>query len=356
MITLRKSPGDMKNKINYNNTPIDWSVVHKVISDAKSIMLTTHENPDGDGLGAECGLYYHLEEQKKNVRIINYSPLPMEYGFLNQDKIFECYDKNLHDDWIKNIDLVIIFDVGDYLRIRTLVDIIENYDKETMNIDHHPHPNDNSFTYNLVDLSAAATGCMVYDYLKFAREDSILKKSLLGIYTAAMTDTGCFKYSNTDKKCHEIAIESLSLGIENHKIYQNIYENSTKSRIKLMGNFLSNLNYELRGQLAWFTISEEMLNLANATKADIDGFTDMVRTINGVEVALMIFQQDSTSCRINFRSKGKYSVNDIAKNFGGGGHAFAAGAILNGSLMSVSGKVVNTTIKSIEKKMANNSI
>jgi len=337
--------------MNFNNTPIDWDAVHNVIKNATSIMLTTHENPDGDGLGAESGLYYHLKEQNKDVRIINYSPLPREYKYLNSDNIFECYDNESHDDWIKDIDLVIVFDVGDFLRIRTLVNTIEKYDIETMNIDHHPHPDDNVFTYNLVNLSAAATGCMVYDYLKVVRDKPISKNSLLGIYTAMMTDTGCFRYSNTDNKCHEIAIECLNIGIETHKIYQHIYENSTRSRIKLMGEFLSNLKYELDGTFAWFIISNEMMKVANATRSDVDGFTDMVRTISGVEVSLMIFQQNDSSCRINFRSKGRYSVNDIAKEMGGGGHAFAAGAVVNGSLKDVSSEVVKATSISIEKKM-----
>jgi len=337
--------------MNFNNTPIDWDAVHNVINNATSIMLTTHENPDGDGLGAESGLYYHLKEQNKDVRIINYSPLPREYKYLNPDNIFECYDNESHDDWIKDIDLVIVFDVGDFLRIRTLVNTIEKYDIETMNIDHHPHPDDNVFTYNLVNLSAAATGCMVYDYLKVVRDKPISKNSLLGIYTAMMTDTGCFRYSNTDNKCHEIAIECLNIGIETHKIYQHIYENSTRSRIKLMGEFLSNLKYELDGTFAWFIISNEMMKVANATRSDVDGFTDMVRTISGVEVSLMIFQQNDSSCRINFRSKGRYSVNDIAKELGGGGHAFAAGAVVNGSLKDVSSDVVKATSISIEKKM-----
>ena len=337
--------------MNFNNTPIDWDAVHNVIKNATSIMLTTHENPDGDGLGAESGLYYHLKEQNKDVRIINYSPLPREYKYLNSDNIFECYDNESHDDWIKDIDLVIVFDVGDFLRIRTLVNTIEKYDIETMNIDHHPHPDDNVFTYNLVNLSAAATGCMVYDFLKVVRDKPIPKNSLLGIYTAMMTDTGCFRYSNTDNKCHEIAIECLNIGIETHKIYQHIYENSTRSRIKLMGEFLSNLKYELDGTFAWFIISNEMMKVANATRSDVDGFTDMVRTISGVEVSLMIFQQNDSSCRINFRSKGRYSVNDIAKELGGGGHAFAAGAVVNGSLKDVSSEVVKATSISIEKKM-----
>ena len=337
--------------MHYNNIPIDWNAVHGIIDQANTIMLTTHENPDGDGLGSESGLYYHLIENGKDVRIVNYSPLPLQYDYLNLDNIFECYDKSAHDPWLSKVDLVIIFDVGDYVRIRTLVDAIEKHELNTMNIDHHPHMNDDLFTHNLVDLSAAATGCMVYDYLKVARDEPILKNSLEGIYTAVMTDTGCFRYSNTDTKCHEIATQSLNAGIETHMIYQRIYENSTRSRIKLMGDFLSNLKYELDGSLAWFTITREMMDNANGQKSDVEGFSDMVRSISGVEVALMIFEQDTSSCRINFRSKGKYSVNDIAKTLGGGGHAFAAGALINGKLGDVIEKTVNTAKRSLKTQI-----
>ena len=172
--------------MDFNNTPINWSSVHKVISKSKRIMLTTHENPDGDGLGAECAIYYHLKEIGFDVRIINYSPIPNEYFFLNSDHIFEHYSSSSHDIWIKNVDLVIIFDVGDFKRIRTICDVISKFNLSTMNIDHHPHPENHSFNFNLVDLSAAATGCMVFDYLKFARKKPIEKKSLEGIYTCLL--------------------------------------------------------------------------------------------------------------------------------------------------------------------------
>ena len=108
------------------------------------------------------------------------------------------------------------------------------------------------------------------------------------------------------------------------------------------------------GKLAWFVISKDMLKNANANKSDVDGFTDMVRSISGVEVALMIFEQDEISCRINFRSKGNLIINDIANKMGGGGHAYAAGALVNGTLSEVTSKVVGLTTTSVERKMKGN--
>jgi phosphoesterase RecJ-like protein len=200
-------------------------------------------------------------------------------------------------------------------------------------------------------LKASATGSMVYRYLKKNRDKPIEKKSLDGLYTAVMTDTGCFKYSNTNVECHQIAIECLNSGVETHKIYQNIYENSTKPRMKLMGEFLSNINYELSGMFAWSLVTLEMLKKAKAKGNDVEGFSDMARSITGVEVAVMIFQQEETMCRINFRSKGKIIINDIARELGGGGHPLAAGAKIEGEIKEVSKMVVDTTIKALKNKI-----
>ena len=329
--------------MNFNSTPIDWHQVHNVIDAAQRIMLTTHENPDGDGLGSEVALFHHLREIGKDARIINYSSLPDEYSFLGGDDIFETFNKNKQLDWLKKVELVIIFDVGDFNRVRNIKDVIEQYKLKTMNLDHHPHPEDHPFTHNVVNIDAAATGCMVFDYLQIVRSEPLTKAICEGIYTAVMTDTGCFRYSNTDSKSYTIAMECLDKGVNTHEIYQLVYENSSKARMSLLGNILTTLNYELEGQLAWFIITQDMMRQASASSSDVDGFSDFVRTIKGVEVALMIYEQSHESCRINFRSKGKFRVSEIAQALGGGGHAFAAGSVIEGSLTDLKEKVVKLT-------------
>ena len=289
--------------MNYNNVPIKWNKVDRVISKANRIALTTHENPDGDGLGSEMALYYHLLDVGKNVRIINYSPIPEDYYFLNKGEIFEKYDSQIHDSWLINVDLIIIFDVGDFKRTGSMRDFIIDNNLATLNIDHHPHPDSNQFHYNIVDLKAAATGCMVYDYLIEARKKPLTKNICDGIYTAVMTDTGCFRYSNTDKKCYDIATESLKRGVKTYKIYQHVYENSSPERMNLLGLVLAKINYEFNGIFAWFEVTEKMIKKAKARVKDVDGFSDMVRSIRGVEISMMIMQTGVNSCRINFRSK-----------------------------------------------------
>ena len=329
---------------------MEWQQINEMIIASERILLTTHENPDGDGLGSASAMYYHLQEEGKECRIINCSDLPDEYDFLNQDRIFELYDAEEHDEWLTKCDLAIIFDVGDFKRVRGIKDAINRNEIKTINIDHHPHSDDHPFTLNVVDTNAAATGAMVFDYLKMVRKKPITKKMCDGLYTAIMTDTGSFRYSNTDAKCHEIAIECLKAGVETSRIYQRVYETKPQGGVRLLARVIDNITFDSGGELAWFSIDQKMLDAADASSKDVDGFTDFVRSIKGVEVAVMVFQNGTNSCRINFRSKGKYAINDVAKYFGGGGHRFAAGAIVKGNKETIIPLVVTETKASLEEQ------
>ena len=337
--------------MNYNNVNIDWGKVDEVISKANKIFLTTHENPDGDGLGSEVAFYHHLTETGKEVKIINCSPTPEIYDYLNSDSCIETFNELVHLEWIKKADLAIVFDVGDFKRVREIKSLINEYDIPVMNIDHHPHPDNHGFSYNIVDTKSAATGCMVRSYLKEARSKPLTRQICDGIYTAVMTDTGCFKYSNTDTYCHSIAIECLEKGVDSNFIYQKIYENSSKTRIHLLGEMISNIKYALDGQFAWSIVTNDIMKQHQASKDDLDGFSDFIRSIKGVEVAFVIYEVSKDICRINFRSKGKFTVNNIAKSFGGGGHAFASGAVVNKSLDKAKNYIVNNCEKMLKEQI-----
>tara|TARA_B100000073_G_scaffold156732_1_gene129475 strand:+ start:3460 stop:4485 length:1026 start_codon:yes stop_codon:yes gene_type:complete len=337
--------------MNYNNVNIDWGKVDEVISKANKIFLTTHENPDGDGLGSEVAFYHHLTETGKEVKIINCSPTPEIYDYLNSDSCIETFNELVHLEWIKKADLAIVFDVGDFKRVREIKSLINEYDIPVMNIDHHPHPDNHGFSYNIVDTKSAATGCMVRSYLKEARSKPLTRQICDGIYTAVMTDTGCFKYSNTDTYCHSIAIECLEKGVDSNFIYQKIYENSSKIRIHLLGEMISNIRYALDGQFAWSIVTNDIIKKHQASKDDLDGFSDFIRSIKGVEVAFVIYEVSKDICRINFRSKGKFTVNNIAKSFGGGGHAFASGAVVNKSLDKAKNYIVNNCEKMLKEQI-----
>ena len=221
------------------------------------------------------------------------------------------------------------------------------YNLTSLNIDHHPLLDDSVFTYNHVNTNAAATGEIIFDILEQCFSIDFTKDICEGIFSAIMTDTGSFRYSNTNIHCHEIAIECYKAGVDTSYIYQQVYENTTKSRVKLLGTVLHQIHYELDGELAWFIVYNTMMEQCEADKTDVGGFADFVRSINGVEVALMIIESGENKCKVNFRSKGKYIVNDMANTLGGGGHPLASGAKIQESVKKATPHILDVVRKSI---------
>jgi len=323
----------------------DWEKIYQEIEKADSIMLTTHENPDGDGIGSIVALYQHIMANKKKCRILMTSKLPEEFCFLDPNDKFEFFEEKKHSEWLENVDLAILLDIGNYTRTGRMWNVIQQNGTVVVNIDHHPYQNGHPFTVNVSKTNASATGEMIYSYLKTVDPSCLSKTTYEAIYVAIMTDTGSFSYNNTNVLCHEIAANAIKAGVDTAQIHQNIYGSSSRSRIKLLAAIADNLQFTYNDKLVWFTITKEMLQNANATKDDVDGFTDFARAIKGVEVSLMIFENEDNSCRINFRSKGIYTINKIAQHFNGGGHSFAAGAKVNGKIIDVASKVVDKTIE-----------
>ena len=328
----------------------DWEKIYQEIEKADSIMLTTHENPDGDGIGSIVALYDHLKTKGKECRILLTSRLPEEYHFLDPDNNFEVFEETKHTEWLMNVDLSILLDIGNYTRTGRMWNVIQKNGTIVVNIDHHPYPNGHPFTINVSDINASATGELIYSYLKAVDPDCLQKKVYEAIYIAIMTDTGSFSYNNTNVLCHEIAANAIKAGVDTAKIHQKIYGSSSRSKIKLLAVVADNLQFTYNGKLVWFKITNEMMHKAGATNDDVDGFTDFARAIKGVEVSVMIFDNADNSCRINFRSKGYYSINKIAQYFGGGGHSFAAGAKVTGKITAVASNVVNKTIEIMKKQ------
>ena len=317
---------------------VNYSKIEQIISENEKIFISTHINPDGDSLGSAFAMYHYLKKIGKDCRIINHSEVPLVYSFLNEKEIFnEINDENIA--FIKNADLGIILDIGDFYRLGEVANVIEGTTIETINIDHHPLTENNFFTHNFINLDASSVGEILYSYFSSLGSDIIDKEMMLGIYCAVLTDTGSFRFSNTNQLSHEIAVDAIKMGINISEIYQNIYENSSVSRIKLLGNVIQKLNFDCNGELLWFSLNNDMVKEVDGTNQDFDGFTDFFRGIQGVEIALMLYDLKG-KVRLSFRSKGKYKVNDVAKKMGGGGHPFASAALVDGEFSDVKSTVL----------------
>jgi phosphoesterase RecJ-like protein len=331
---------------------MNYKEIESIIAGKEKIFISSHINPDGDSLGSASAMYHHLKKLGKDCRIINHSPMPEVYNFLNTDNIFYELDGD-NAGFIKNADLGIILDIGDFYRLGDIAYLVEDNDIETLSIDHHPQSDNDLFTNTFIDLNACSVGEILYSYFCNINKTLIDKNIMLGLYVAVLTDTGSFRHSNTTEISHQIAVDAISMKIEISKIYQHIYESSSVSRIKLLGNVIQNLNFDCNGELAWFSLNEDMVKEVNGSNQDFDGFTDFFRSIKGVEVSLMLYDLKG-KVRLSFRSKGKYKVSEIAKKMGGGGHPFAAAALVEGEFSDVKSNVLSMLSTYINKHNEDN--
>ena len=202
-------------------------------------------------------------------------------------------------------------------------------------------------------MKACSVGEILYSYFCNIDKTLIDKDIMLGLYVAVLTDTGSFRHSNTTEMSHKIAVDAINMELDIAKIYQKIYESSSVSRIRLLGNVIQNLNFDCNGELVWFALNEDMVKEVNGSNQDFDGFTDFFRSIKGVEVSVMLYDLKG-KVRLSFRSKGKYKVSEVAKKMGGGGHPFAAAALVEGEFSDVKSNILNILSTYINKHNENN--
>lgn len=319
---------------------LDWNQLDKILKGTKKVFLTTHVNPDADGLGSELGMYYFLTSLNIECKIINSSKTPEYLSFLDPDNIIEVWDNDKHMNWISTADAVISFDIGDHKRMNELSDIIKIHNIFSIVIDHHPYDSD-YFDLVLVDTNCASTGYMVWSYLQYKNFTEYNQISLDALYSALITDTGSFRFNSTDSNSHKMAGFLIDKGVKPYNVYEKIYERRSLEQINLLSESIKNLKFSFKNQVCGVIISKEIQKKAGSSYEHVEGFTDFFRSINNVQVAYCIVEQNH-SFRINFRSRGKYIINDIAISFGGGGHKLAAGATVN-----------NLDASDIEKKILN---
>lgn len=302
------------------------SSILQTIHSKSSFVLTSHVNPDGDGLGSELAMYYYLKSLKKSVRIINASPLPATFRFMDPgERIFELYTDH-HEEDIIGCDAVFILDISDKARLGEVGSAIEKSKSTRICIDHHAS---NNFPADLVfaDEKAAATGELL---IRLFKKDgfSMTVEIAEALYIALMSDTGCFRFSNTNGIVHELTAELFQIGIDHQKIYHYIYENNSWEKTRLYSMALTSLKKEGNGSIAVMDISRNTLNGSGASYEDIEGFTEFGRSICEVLISILFVEMGDSEVKVSFRSSKGVRVNELAAEFGGGGHKNASAATL----------------------------
>lgn len=334
----------IKNKM--EKTKDDFFVqFSEIINSCKRIMVTTHMNPDGDGLGSELAVWRLMSQVGKETLILNSDPVPENYSFLTEFATYNVYSQNDH---FSEKDLIIVLDISDLKRLGRLSEAIRSCPAKKVCIDHHA-ANSGFADLNYIDSSASSTGELVYRISKSMgmEIDSI---SALGIYTAIITDTGAFKYSNTTSSVHRISAEMIDAGVSPDYVYGMIYEHKSEKRMRLLGNVLREIKSSCNGRIVWSEVTLEMRKKENVEYEETDGFIDQLGFISGMEVYLLFLERDDGKIKVSLRSKNNFDVNRFAGKFNGGGHTHASGILLEGEMENIRNKVIT----SLENDMSGN--
>lgn len=295
-----------------------------IIKSAKKILLLSHVNPDGDTLGSMCAMYsmiYNRFKIKADMSVV--SNIPYNYKFLpNINLAQRYYDQSLV------YDLVITLDVAAIDRVRDSK-IFFDKAKCTVNIDHHK-TNPGFGDYQLIEPEASSCGEVLYNYFK-ENNWEITSDAAECLYVAIMTDTGNFRFENTNEKVFRAVADLVEKGANPTVLYKKCYETKTKNLVMFQNYCINKAEFINDNRIAYTTVYKKDLEKFSAGDDYTDGIAETLRAIDSTEVAFVVKEVEPKMTKVSMRSK-KLDVAQICSTFGGGGHTFAAGCTIKASL------------------------
>ena len=311
-----------------------------LIKAAKNIVLSTHRQCDGDGLGAELGVYHALKKMGKNVKVINVDKTPRKYRFLNPDQHIQYFETNA--ELPSSIDLLLIFDTNDERLVEPLYTAIKPKANLIAFIDHHPilnrGPKPSAQSY--IDIKAASTGEIAFNIVKDLGV-SLDKEISRCFYTSIAFDTQLFRFIRNSARSHEIAAELLHQKIDINDVHRHLFGNQTVQKMAFLAKALGQIEYYCEGRLAVLKLKDADLFHYNLDPDDSRDVIDMLMNIETLEAAALFREDSDNKFKLSLRSKGKIQVLEVAESLGGGGHVFASGASITGDYTLLKKQVID---------------
>lgn len=320
------------------------------ILNAQSIVLTTHRNCDGDGLGAQLALFFALRKLHKNVSVINVDATPKKYRYLQPDRWIQYFDSN--KKLPEKVDLVLVFDTNDERLLEPLHSALQPLGPKVIFLDHHPvlsqgpKPSSESF----IDVSAASTGELAYRLIQ-ALQIKIDHDIARALYTSITFDTQLYRFIRNSPNSHLIAAELLRYNVNPEEVHRHLFGDQTVHKMAFLAKALGQIEYFCENRLAVLKVKDQDLLQHHLEYDESRDVIDMIMTIDTVECAAMFREDAPKEFKVSLRSKGQVEVLSIAESIGGGGHLFAAGAHYRGSYDELKRKVVEALSRSLPAQM-----
>ena len=307
--------------INY----IDLTKIKSIIENNSNFIISTHISPDGDAIGSSVGLCSFLRKIGKSAKIINSDKTPSHLEFLDPEKFVEVFDLEKHADEIKKCEVIFLLDLNALNRIGRLSELVQSTENLKVVIDHHLDPQEFA-DFNYKDTDIASTSEIIFELIKLFDEDYDFI-SAQALYTGIVTDTGGFAFDRTTSRTHLIAADLLKHNVKTFEINDNIYNSKDLNSLHLYGEALKSIELFCGNKFAFMTISQDMLQRANKTEGELEGYSVAPLMIKSVKCAVTIVElEQPNTFKLSFRAKVGYGIRNIAMKLGGGGHDLAAGA------------------------------
>lgn len=312
----------------------------KLIHDAKNILIVGHRLPEGDVVGSALCLYFTLQKMGKKPYLYNQDPIPKNLRFLPGARKFSCLLP-----FSKKFDLTLMVDVGEKGRVG------ENFVShpclgKIICLDHHAvSVHEGNLNFVLPD--ASSTGIVVYHVLKALGVKKLSYEVATNLYCTLITDTGSFRYSNTNRETFELAKLCLDSGVDPWFVARNCFETQPLSWFKMLCDVVTHMEIKMGGKILMASVSLAQLKKTKASLEQAEALASHLRTLEGVQVCAMLIEQKKGFFKISFRSNDSYDVGRLAKTLGGGGHRKAAGCEMHGPLSSIKKTILSELRKNL---------
>lgn len=295
-----------------------------ILTQGRRFLILTHREPDGDAVGSMLALGQALRQTGRKAVMWLAEPPHVPFTRLDGAETITSVD-----DQDGRFDAVWVLDCGRATRIGAAPGWLKEF-KPLVNVDHHAS-NECFGDVNLVDAQASSTGELIYRLLRHAAL-KIDRGMAENLFAALQTDTGAFRYGNTTAASFRMAAELVELGVDPWDMSQRLLGGYGVPRLQLLALVLESLEMHHEGQVGMLTLTRRMFERTGAHRLDSEGFVEVARFLAGVELAVLIRQTGPHAFKFSLRSNGRLDVAQLARRFGGGGHARAAGFECEGAL------------------------
>ncbi|MEL7497256.1 MAG: DHH family phosphoesterase [Planctomycetota bacterium] len=306
---------------------VDWKRFCEVIHNANNIILTSHIRPDCDALGSCLGMAGILESLGKQVRIVCGQSVPPNLEFIDPDKRIMCIGEDISADDLADADLHMILDTSAWIQLGPMADVIRASTYKKIIFDHHEGEDDIDAEL-FKNTTAEAVGRMCVDAAEHLNVE-LTPEISRPLFAALATDTGWFRFPSVKQATFDAAAKLVAGGASPPEVYGHLYERETVGRVRLRGTVLARVQTEIGGRFAHTYILPGDYDATGAQPTDTEDLINLALEIEGTVFAVILVGQTSGGYKLSFRSRCQSHANEMAMEFGGGGHKAAAGAFID---------------------------